>query len=101
MDDPDFAVNKRNANTARHLKINTRVKLKTEHQNATISPNDYLMADLNGVVCIPRDLAEKAIALIPSQVEADERIAKDLQAGRTFVEAAKDHRANVKMPKDL
>lgn len=59
------------------------------------------MADLNGVVCIPRELVEKVIALIPSQVEADKRIARDLQAGRTFVDAAKDHRANVKMPKDL
>ena len=36
---------------------------------------------MNGVVCLPRDLAEKALELIPPQVEADELIAKDIDAG--------------------
>lgn len=92
--------NKR-ANKGTPWKINTRVKLNTENQNASINPNDYLVADLNGVVCIPRELAEKVVALIPSQVEADERIAKDLQASRSFVEASKEHRASVKTAKDV
>ena len=81
--------------------INTRVKFKTNQQNVTINPGDYLVADLNGVVCIPQELAEKIVALIPSQVEADERIARDLQAGRNFVESSKEHRASVKAPSDV
>ena len=36
-----------------------------------------------------------------SQVEADEEIAKDIQNGRTFQEASKEHRAKVKRVEDL
>ncbi|CAF9928018.1 MAG: hypothetical protein HETSPECPRED_006730 [Heterodermia speciosa] len=81
--------------------INTRLRLRTEHQNTSINPSDYLIADLNGVVCIPRELVEKVLALIPSQVEADERIKRDLLTGRTFVEAAREWRAGVKGGKDV
>lgn len=38
------------------------------------------------------------MALIASQVKADELIAGDLNSGRTFSEASKEHRAFVKMP---
>lgn len=47
---------------------------------------------------LPQGLAEKAIDLIASQVEADEKIAADIKAGSTFAEASKKHRANVKQP---
>ena len=66
-----------------------------------ISPGDYLIGDLNGVVCLPKQLAEKAVALMASQVEADERIARDLREGRSFQEASKEHRAKVKRVEDL
>jgi len=46
-------------------------------------------------------LAEKAVALMASQVEADEKIARDLKHGRSFQEASKEHRANVKNVEDL
>jgi len=36
-----------------------------------------------------------------SQVEADEEMVKDLQNGRTFQEASKEHRAKVKKVEDL
>ena len=52
-------------------------------------------------MCLPKGLAEKAIALVASQVEADEKIAKDIQDGRTFQEASKEHRAKVKKVEDL
>ena len=76
-------------------KINIPVRLQSEHQEATILPGDYLIGDLNGVVCLPKGLAERAIALMASQVEADEKIAKDIQKGKTFQEASKEHRAKV------
>lgn len=57
-----------------------------------------MIGDLNGVVCIPRHLAEKVVDLIPSQVEADEKIAADIKAGRSVQEAMKEHRAGVKKP---
>ena len=66
-----------------------------------ICPGDYLIGDLNGVVCLPKGLAEKAIALMSSQVEADEKIAEDLDSGRPFQEASKEHRAWVRKTEDL
>ena len=72
------------------------VKVDNEGEATTIYPGDYIVADLNGVVCIPAKLAEQAIKLIPSQAEADARIAKDLCHGALFVEASKDHRAALK-----
>ena len=67
----------------------------------TIHPGDYLIGDLNGVVCLPKGVAEETIRLIGSQVDADEKIASDLAAGRSFQDASEEHRANVKKPKSL
>lgn len=78
--------------------INTPVKLQSEDQEAIIHPGDYLIADLNGVVHLPKHLAQRVIKLLASQVEADERVAEDLKRGRAFLEAAKEHRASVKLP---
>ena len=77
------------------------VRLQSEEQEATIHPGDYLIGDLNGVVCLPKGLAEKVVALIPSQVEADESIAADVNEGKTFADASKQRRARVKKPEDL
>jgi len=81
---------------ARVSQINTPIRLQSEDQDATINPGDIIVGDLNGVVCIPQALAEKVVDLIPSQVEADERVAADIGRGRTVAEAMAEHRANVK-----
>lgn len=78
--------------------INVPVRLHSEDQEVTIHPGDYLIGDLNGVVCLPKGLAQKAVALMASQVEADERIARDIKQGKTFTAASKEHRASVKKP---
>lgn len=77
---------------------NTPVRLNSEDQDAIIHPGDILVADINGVVCIPQSLAEQALDLIQSQVDADEKVAADIENGRTVAEAMKEHRANVKQP---
>jgi regulator of RNase E activity RraA len=74
------------------------VRLNSEDQDAIINPGDILIADINGVVCIPQSLAEKALDLIQSQVDADEKVAADIKKGRSVAEAMKEHRANVKQP---
>ncbi|KUJ07651.1 RraA-like protein [Mollisia scopiformis] len=78
--------------------INTTVKLQSTEQDASIKPGDYLIGDLNGVVCLPREFAEKAIALMAPQVEADLKIAEDIRKGMTFVEASKKHRSGIPKP---
>lgn len=61
-------------------------------QDVTIRPGDYIVADLNGVVVLPRDLAEQALALMPPQVAADEQMAAAIREGMLFVEASKKFR---------
>lgn len=74
------------------------MKLQSEDQEAIVHPGDYLIADLNGVVCLPKGLAETVVNMIPPQVEADQLIAENLMFGRTFSEASKEHRASLLMP---
>lgn len=72
--------------------VNVPVKLQTDEQDMTISPGDYLVGDLNGVVVLPRELADKALPLMAKQVEADSRMAVEIQKGMTFSEASKRFR---------
>ena len=74
------------------------MRLNSEDQDAYIHPGDILIGDMNGVVCLPQSLAEKALDLIRSQVDADTKVAADIQKGRSVAEAMKEHRANVKQP---
>lgn len=69
------------------------VTLQTEDQEAIIRSGDYIIGDLNGVVCLPKELAEQTIALIGEQVEADVKMAKAIQKGMKFVDASKKYRA--------
>jgi len=80
---------------------NVPIRLQTDLQEAWIKPEDIIVGDLNGVVCIPRDLVDQAVSLARSQSEADEEVAKDIQRGATFTEASKKHRAGVLKPEDL
>ena len=74
------------------------MRLNSDDQEAIIHPGDILIGDINGVVCVPQGLAEKALDLIQSQVDADEKVAADLKKGKSVTEAMKEHRAGVKQP---
>ena len=74
------------------------MRLNSEDQDAIIHPGDILIGDVNGVVCLPQSLAEKALDLIQSQVDADKKVEADIQKGRPVAEAMKEHRAHVKQP---
>lgn len=45
-----------------------------------------MFGDLNGVVCIPREVAEKVLEVIPDIVEADTRCALDIKHGVSFAD---------------
>lgn len=49
--------------------VNVPVKLQTDEQDMEIRPGDYLIADVNGVVVLPIELAEKALPLMQKQVQ--------------------------------
>ena len=74
------------------------MRLNSEDQEAIIHPGDILIGDINGVVCLPEALAEKALDLIQSQVDTDTKVADDISKGRPVADEMKEHRANVKQP---
>ena len=61
-----------------------------------IRPGDYLVADLNGVVCLPVEVGDRAVEVMKRVREQDEKVARDIALGRTFVEASKSHRQSSK-----
>ncbi|KAI0908327.1 RraA-like protein [Ustulina deusta] len=92
---PVFARDVGTAPPAELLKVagvNVPVKLQTDEQDMEIRPGDYLIADINGVVVLPVELAEKALPLMQKQVEADEKMAIEIKKGMGFVEASRKFR---------
>lgn len=73
--------------------MNVPVKLQTDEQDMTINPGDYIIGDLNGVVVLPKNLAEQALPLMAKQVEADSQMAVEIKKGMSFSEASKKFRA--------
>lgn len=74
------------------MATNVAVTVPSGEHTITVSPGDYIIADLNGVVVLPKDMAEKAIPLIAPQVEADTKMAAEIKKGMTFAEASKKFR---------
>ncbi|KAG8824643.1 hypothetical protein FRC19_001365 [Serendipita sp. 401] len=58
----------------------------------TINPGDWIVADLDGVVVIPRDQMEAVRELCRKGREVDERCKRDIIAGLGVAESFKKHR---------
>ena len=69
--------------------MNEPVRVGNDGQDIVINPGDYLVGDVNGVVALPKGLAEQALPLMAKQVEADSKMAVEIQKGMTFTEASK------------
>jgi regulator of RNase E activity RraA len=76
----------------RASEVNVPIKLASNTQDVTIQPGDYIIADLNGVVCVPSALAEPCLAAIPAIAAADERCAEAIKKGMSVEEAFKTYR---------
>jgi regulator of RNase E activity RraA len=60
----------------------------------TVQPGDWMVADEDGVVCVPRDLEGKVIELATKGRETDERCLADIQARKGVLVSFKLHRGN-------
>ncbi|KAI4593038.1 hypothetical protein KJ359_010124 [Pestalotiopsis sp. 9143b] len=72
--------------------LNVPVSLQSSIQEATISPGDYIVADQDGVVCLPADLAEQVLDAIPAIASADEKCAEAIKGGMSVQEAFAKYR---------
>jgi regulator of RNase E activity RraA len=59
--------------------------------DATITPGDWIVGDLNGVICIPQAIVSKVVELLPQLGEAESKIEADIDNGATFAVASKEH----------
>ncbi|KAH9892778.1 RraA-like protein [Cubamyces lactineus] len=57
-----------------------------------VSPGDWIVADEDGVVCVPTALADAVITLATTGREVDERCMQDIKAGKGVQETFKKHR---------
>jgi len=58
----------------------------------TVYPGDYIIADADGVVCVPQKILGKVIETARKGKEVDERCMKDIKAGKGIQATFKTHR---------
>ena len=58
----------------------------------TVHPGDYIVADVDGVVCIPQEDVQKVVETARRGREVDERCMKDIKAGKGIQVTFKTHR---------
>ncbi|KAH0563196.1 hypothetical protein GP486_002242 [Trichoglossum hirsutum] len=76
----------------RPSEVNVPIRFSSEIQEAWIRPGDFIIADLNGVVSLPKELAEPVLDIIPRIVEADRKCADSIEQGRSVEEVFKEFR---------
>jgi len=60
--------------------------------SVTVNPGDWVVADEDGVVCVPRDLEVQVIELATKGREVDGRCMEDIKAGKGIQASFKLHR---------
>lgn len=58
----------------------------------TVEPSDLILADVDGVVVVPRALVIQVVELAKKGREVDERCMRDLKEGKGVAETFKKHR---------
>lgn len=58
----------------------------------TVHRGDYIIANVDGVVCIPQEDVQKVVEIARKGKEVDERCMKDIKAGKGVQATFKTHR---------
>lgn len=69
--------------------VNTPISVGWGGRACLVHPGDVLIGDLNGVVCVPRDLASQALELTRSLVEVEEAMSRAIEYGASMTEVLK------------
>ncbi|KAF6811595.1 ribonuclease e inhibitor rraa dimethylmenaquinone methyltransferase [Colletotrichum plurivorum] len=73
--------------------VGVPITVTQDGRSKTISPSDFIVADLNGVVVLPGNLTSEVLDIIRSMQAADTQVAAALIEGMPFAEASKKYRA--------
>jgi regulator of RNase E activity RraA len=68
------------------------VTFHDSHVKATINPGDWVVGDLNGVICVPKSIASQVVELLPLLGEEESEVEADIDQGVPFAVASKEHR---------
>ena len=60
--------------------------------SVTVNPGDYIIADVDGVVCVPRNDIQQVVENARKGKEVDERCMRDIKAGKGVQITFKTHR---------
>ncbi|OCH87056.1 RraA-like protein [Obba rivulosa] len=63
----------------------------------TVEPGDWIVADMDGVVCVPTALQSKVVELAAKGREVDAKCMADIQSGRGIQETFAEHRGKPKL----
>lgn len=69
--------------------------VKDTFKAVVVEPGDYVVADEDGVVCVPVDLVDKVVALATKGREVDARCLADISGGSGVLEAFRRHRGKL------
>lgn len=58
----------------------------------TVTPGDWIVADEDGVVCVPVDMVDKVVELAKKGQEIDAKCMADIKAGKGVQASFKKHR---------
>jgi regulator of RNase E activity RraA len=58
----------------------------------TVEPGDWIVADEDGVVCVPKDMVDKVVAVARIGREIDARVLEDIKAGKGVQASFRLHR---------
>jgi regulator of RNase E activity RraA len=64
----------------------------SEFPAVTVNPGDWMVADQDGVVCVPQGLEERVVALAARAREVDSRCLEDIRAGSGVQASFRKHR---------
>jgi hypothetical protein len=74
------------------IQVNVPVTFHDYRVESTISPGDWIVGDLNGVICVPKSIAPQVVELLPQLGEAESKVEADIDQGMSFAVASKKHR---------
>ena len=63
-----------------------------EFAPVAVAPGDWIVADEDGVVCVPVDMVDKVVELALKGQEVDARCMYDIKAGKGVQASFKEHR---------